>query len=270
MDSTQFHFTGFNGFGQFKNLSKVITSFQGIHLIVCGYCCLFLLNLLERVLLTRMFAPCFAISGVKLERLRAPSKIPIIVRSLWNYCAIANDCELYMSGSLNGQTNQEHYFPFEYSIKDVACADTFCLVLLNTGLAYKIDCRTFEIAEINSIILQRCSPTNDDGDDADSGGCSNSGGSKSKIGKFSSVNFSAQQQNQLNENRDEFITHIAAGRSLTVILTNKNNVYNMPLKIYSFPAHVKIKKISCGHEHCLILTRNGDLYAFGSSTYVFG
>lgn len=34
MDSTQFHFTGFNGFGQFKNLSKVITSFQGIRLLL--------------------------------------------------------------------------------------------------------------------------------------------------------------------------------------------------------------------------------------------
>lgn len=174
-----------------------------------------------------------------------------------------------MSGSLNGQINQEHHFPFEYPIKDVACAETFCLVLLDTGLGYKIDCRTFEITELNSLILQRCSPTNNHTDDDDgngNGGCSNSGGSKIKIGKFSSVNFSVQQQNQLNENRDEFITHIAAGRSLTVILTNKNNVYNMPLKIYAFPAHVKIKKISCGNEHCLILTRNGDLYAFGSST----
>lgn len=211
-----------------------------------------------------------------MERLTAaPSKKTFIVRSLWNYCAIANDCELFMSGCLNGQINQEHCFPFEYLIKDVACAEKFCLVLLNTGLAYKIDCHTFEISEINSSILQRCSATNND-EDSVGDGCSGSGGNgsgssvgKLKMNKFSSLNFSAQQQNQLNENRDEFITHIAAGRSLTVISTNKNNVYNMPMKIYSFPAHVKIKKISCGNEHCLILTRNGDLYAFGSSTYVF-
>lgn len=199
------------------------------------------------------------------------SKKPIIVRSLWNYCAIAYDCELYMSGCLNGQINQEHCFPFEYPIKDVACAEKFCLVLLNTGLAYKIDCFTFDINEINSLILQRCSATNSAEECCiasghGGGGVSGSCDSQLKMSKFSSINFSAQQQNQLNENRDEFITHIAAGRSLTVILTNKNNVFNMPLKIYSFPAHVKIKKISCGNEHCLILTRNGDLYAFGSST----
>lgn len=205
---------------------------------------------------------CVSISGVKLERFKAPSK-SFIVRGSWNYCAIANDCELCMTGCLNGQTNQEYHLPFEYPIKDVACAESFCLVLLNTGLAYKIDCHTFEINEINSLILQRCASTNIDDDDVEDGCC---GGGKIKLGNFSSVNFSAQQQNQFNENRDEFITHIATGRSLTVILTNKNNLYNMPLKIYSFPVHVKIKKISCGNEHCLILTRNGDLYAFGSST----
>lgn len=194
-----------------------------------------------------------------------PLKKPSIVQCLWNYCAIANDCELYMSGCLNGQTNQEHCFPFEYAIKDIACAEQFCLVLLDIGTAYKIDCNTFEINEINSVILPRCS-TATHGDDVDDVGGDSGGGSKVKMGKFFSTNFSTQKQNQFNENRDEFITHIAAGRSLTVIVTNKNNVYNMPLKIHSFAAHVKIKKISCGNEHCLILTRNGDLYAFGSST----
>lgn len=190
------------------------------------------------------------------------SKNPVIVQSLWNYCAIANDCKLYMSGFLNGKTNQEHCFPFEYPIKDVACAEHLCLILLNNGTAYKIDCNTFKMNEINSLILQRSSSTNDEVVNDSSDGVNE----KPRMGKFSGINFHAEQQNQFNENRDEFITHISAGRSLTVIVTNKNNVYNMPLKIYTFPAHVKIKKISCGHEHCLILTRNGDLYAFGSST----
>lgn len=231
-------------------------------------CVLFERTCVILCILIKIYASKFAsILGVKLDQLTASSKNPIIVQSLWNYCAIANDCELYVSGCLNGQINQEHHFPFEYPIKDVACAEKFCLVLLNTGLAYKIDCHTFDINEINSLILQRCSTTNNDGDtDADVDDCNGCSGSKVKMGKFSSMNYSVQQQNQLNENRDEFITHIAAGRSSSVIITNKNNVYNMPLKIYTFPAHVKIKKVSCGNEHCLILTRNGDLYAFGSST----
>lgn len=171
-----------------------------------------------------------------------------LIKSLWNYFAYANDNDLYICGCLNGQHFQERRFPFEYSIKDIAGTENLCLVLLSIGTAYKIDCQTFEVNEINTTIIQRT--TDDDAM------------STSKIfGKFS-----AQLENDLNESKDEFITHIAAGRSLSVIVTNKNNLYNMPLKIHTFPSHVKIKKICCGNEHCLILTTNGDLYAFGSSS----
>lgn len=169
---------------------------------------------------------------------------------------------------MNGQINQDHRIPFEYPIKDIACTEQYCIVLLNIGTVYKIDRNTFEINEINSLILQRGSTTTDHDDDDNVGSSNSSGGTSTKVkmDKFSSTNFSAQKQNQFNENRDEFITHIAAGRSLTVFITNKNNVYNMPMKIYTFATHVKIKKVTCGNEHCLILTRNGDLYVFGSST----
>lgn len=119
---------------------------------------------------------------------------------------------------------------------------------MTIGTAYKINCRNFEVCEINSIIIQRSSL----GDNVKTSPI---------FGKFS-----AKHENELNERKDEYITHIATGRSLSVIVTNKNNIYNMPLKIYTFPSHVKIKKICCGNEHCLILTSNGDLYAFGSST----
>lgn len=77
---------------------------------------------------------------------------------------------------------------------------------------------------------------------------------------------SAQRENIENEMKDEFFTHCASGRSFSVAITNKNSVYNIPLKIFTFPSHVRIKKITCGNEHCLILTANGDLYAFGSSS----
>lgn len=174
----------------------------------------------------------------------------IIVKSLWNYCAYAVNCVVYISGYMNRESNQEHCFPFEYPIQDIACTEHFCLVLLNIGIAYKINYHTFDINEINSTIIKRSMV------DATT---------TTRMGKMFS-NFNANHDNELNKNRDEFITHIAAGRSLTIIGTNKNSIYNMPLKIYTFPMHVKIKKISCGNEHCLILTGNGDLYAFGSST----
>lgn len=172
------------------------------------------------------------------------------VKCLWNYFACANGCDVLISGRLNGKMIQERRFPFEYPVKDVVCTRRFCLVLLSVGVVYKIDCETFDVNEINSMIIQR------------SVNCDEM--STSKIfGKFS-----ARVENDLNESKDEFITHIAGGRSLTIVITNKNNVYNVPLKIHTFPTHVKIKKLCCGNEHCLILTNNGDLYAFGSSSYV--
>lgn len=167
---------------------------------------------------------------------------------MWNYCAYANGSDLFIGGCLNAKIAARRHFPFEYDIKDVACAETYCLVLLTIGTAYKINCNNFDISEINATIIQRSSL----GDEV----------------KTSPIfgEFSAKHENELNERKDEFITHIAAGRTFSVAITNKNNVYNMPMKIHTFPSHVKIKKISCGNEHCLILTTNGDLYAFGSST----
>lgn len=175
-----------------------------------------------------------------------------IIRCQWNYCAYVDGSNLYMCGYLNGEFNQRRRFPFEYAIKDVACAEHFCLVLLDIGIAYRINCQTFDVNEINSTIIQRSTL----------GGESN----VSRNAQDIFGHFSAQHENQLNSYKDEFITHIAVGRSLSIVVTNKNNVYNMPLKIFTFPAHVKIKKVACGNEHCLILTSNGDLYAFGSSS----
>lgn len=153
-----------------------------------------------------------------------------------------------MCGCFNGNGFQERRFPFEYPITDIACTEQFCIVLVDIGIAYKINCQTFELNEINASIIQRSTQDN--------------------LLKKSRIfgNFCAQRENEVNERNDEFITHIAAGRSLSVVVTNKNNIFNLPLKVYTFPSHVKIKKICCGNEHCLILTTNGDLYAFGSSS----
>lgn len=175
-----------------------------------------------------------------MESLTAAKKI--IIKCLWNYCAYVNGSDLYICGCPNGKYVQEQRFPFEYAIKDVACTERFCLVLLSIGTVFKIDCETFKVNEINTTII-KCSIDDDD--------------------VMGTSKFNAKLQTDQN---DEFITHIAAGRSISVVITNKNNVYNIPLKIYTFPAHVKIKKVCCGNEHCLILTSNGDLYAFGSSS----
>lgn len=172
-----------------------------------------------------------------------------LIKSIWNYCAFANGNDLHIYGCINGKFPQEQHLPFEYPIKDIACAEHFCLVLLSIGTVYKINCQSLEIIEINSSIIKRSNL-----------------GSPMKTSKIFGKFRNEQHENEQNEIKDEFITHIATGRSLSIVITNKNNVYNMPLKVYTFPAHVKIKKVCCGNEHCLILTTNGDLYAFGSSS----
>lgn len=62
------------------------------------------------------------------------------------------------------------------------------------------------------------------------------------------------------------IEHIACGHTFSVAVTNANVVYNIPSRIHEFPKHVRVKKVSCGAEHALILTTNGDVFAWGSSS----
>lgn len=248
MTSSTLYFTGFNGFGQLKNLPKINTSFKGLFIMTIS---------IEKRPISLSFNNIEEkknyISELTLESV-APKQInKIHLKCLWNYFVYANGNELYICGYLNGNCYQERRFPFEYPIKDLACTENVCIVLLNIGIAYKIDCQTLDVNDLNPKIIQRSSthidaPVN-----------------ISKIfGKFSTQVTDVRKESE----NEEFITHIAAGRSLSIVITNKNNVYNMPLKIYTFPAHVKIEKVCCGNEHCLILTTNGDLYAFGSSSYV--
>lgn len=172
----------------------------------------------------------------------------IHIRNVWNYLAYAIENILYLSGFIDGKSNQWRQIQFEHQIKDISGTENICLVLLTTGIAYKLNSETFQPIEINSLILQR--PTI----------------SETKIDNTIFGISNESKDNKINNMIDEFITHIASGRSFSIVITNKNNVYNLPLKIFTFPSHVKIKKISCGNEHCLILTTNGDLYAFGSSS----
>ncbi|XP_059611056.1 uncharacterized protein LOC132257957 [Phlebotomus argentipes] len=73
---------------------------------------------------------------------------------------------------------------------------------------------------------------------------------------FISTEDSSEQKNQ--------ITHVACGETKNIAITNQNAVYDIPSKIHKFEKHVKIQKISCGHEHALLLTKNGDVYSWGN------
>ncbi|XP_019528473.3 E3 ISG15--protein ligase HERC5 [Aedes albopictus] len=62
----------------------------------------------------------------------------------------------------------------------------------------------------------------------------------------------------------ETITHIACGEKVSVAVTSPGKfVFNIPSKTFTFPKHVRIRKIAVGLEHCLLLTGNGDVYSWG-------
>lgn len=165
----------------------------------------------------------------------------------WDYNAIACGRKLYLSGCINGTIVRSKEIEFQDEIKQVATNETFCLVLLEVGSVFKVKLSTFEVSNLDGII--RSKHVRPEAANKRTNIFSNSGeGSSSKIG--------------------EKITHIATGRSMTVMITNENHVFNVPLRIMTFSKHTKVKKVCCGNEHCLILTTNGDIYAFGSSSYV--
>lgn len=168
----------------------------------------------------------------------------IIIYNEWNYIAFAIENQLYLSGFLGVRSNQLRQLQFEQPIKDICSTNKLCIVLLMNGSAYKIDLERFIPIELNPLMIKPLT--------------------SNTIPRTTSIFGGSNVSDQIADN--EFITHIASGRSLCVAITNKNAVYNVPLKVFTFPSHVKIKKISCGIEHCLILTTNGDLYTFGSSS----
>lgn len=171
----------------------------------------------------------------------------IKMQCTWNYLVFTIDNVLNICGHVSSEFGQTRSVPFECSIRDVSCGDKFCLVLLKSGVVYKLNVHTLETTEINLILHTRRDQAIVE--------------RKSIFGAVTAgEDFSMKKPN------DEVITHIASGRTLSIAVSNRNAVYNIPLKIFTFPTHVKVKKVCCGNEHCLILTTNGDVYAFGSSS----
>ena len=60
------------------------------------------------------------------------------------------------------------------------------------------------------------------------------------------------------------VKQIACNEAFSVAVTDKGVIYNIPNKTFEFPKHVRVKKIVCGFEHCLLLTTNGDVYSWGT------
>lgn len=163
--------------------------------------------------------------------------------STWNYLAFAADNILNLNGFVKDKINENDRITFECNIKKISCSEKYCLVLLTSGILYKVEISSLTTIELNSIML-----------------------SSEPVRKKKSIFGESFVGSNLNRNSNEIITHIASGRTMSIALSNSNVLYNIPSNIFTFPLHVKVKKICCGNEHCLILTTNGDIYAFGSSS----
>lgn len=157
------------------------------------------------------------------------SKTSINFCSSWSVNCLAISKHLLLSGHLKGIVGQSQKLTFSDDIAAISCNDSFCLILLITGNCYKLPFDTVELSELNFI------------------GVDGSG----------SVS---------NKKSNTAVQHIVCGHTFSVAVTNTNVVYNIPSRIHEFPKHVKVKKVSCGAEHALILTTNGDVYSWGSSS----
>lgn len=153
--------------------------------------------------------------------------------SSWSVNVLAISTHLLLSGCLKGVWDQSQKLTFSDEIKAISCNDSFCLILLANGNCYKLPFDSVELCELNFIGVDR------------NGSLMASGDKKSNNG---------------------VIEHIACGHTFSVAVTNTNVVYSIPSRIYEFPKHVKVKKVSCGAEHALLLTTNGDVYSWGSSS----
>lgn len=149
--------------------------------------------------------------------------------SSWSVNCLAISKHLLLSGHLKGTSGQSETLTFSDDIAAISCNDSFCLILLKTGHCYKLPFDTVELSELNFI----------------------------GVDDNSSLS---------NEKSNNVVQHISCGHTFSVAVTNANVVYNIPSRIYEFPKHVKVKKVSCGAEHAMILTTNGDVYSWGSSS----
>lgn len=141
---------------------------------------------------------------------------------------------------MNGQFGQNEKLNFNDTIIKISGNDNFCLVLLKNYELWKFVVKTRELVKLNFLIATQC------------------------MLKRKSI-FPDEIENECETNA-EVILDICCGHTFSVAVTSQNAIYNIPTKIHTFPKHLKLVKVACGAEHALLLTSNGDVYAFGSAS----
>lgn len=165
----------------------------------------------------------------------------------WAYTAVAVNKTIYLNGSLKrGEFNSSYQFEFESTIFKVTGNDLYCLVLLVNGSVWKLCVQTLE----KPMLLQFLSTEKE---------------SSTIISRRNPIFAESSSLNDDNVEPTESVKDIGCCQTFSVALTSMNNLYVIPSKIYGFARHIRVTKLCCGYEHCLLLTANGDVYVFGSS-----
>lgn len=162
----------------------------------------------------------------------------ILLVCSWNCLAIANDCTLYLQGFISNSPNAVKSIKIPYPIKSIDICDKFCLVLSQNGKVYKL--LTQHEEELNEIKFQHTITTL----------------LPQKRNIFG-------ESKKMTEDRLE-IAQIACGNNIVIAISTTNAIFNGTTQIYQLPRHQRIKQVKCGFEHALLLTANGDIYAWGN------
>lgn len=175
----------------------------------------------------------------------------ICISSSWSYNAYASNVHLHLYGAISGQLDSTKSFTFDSSIVKLSTTDKSCLVLLANGDLFKVCPFSGTKIQLNFIAVDRT-------------------GSNDSLRRRAGPVFT--EDVQLGDNAaiepvsTDVVTDITSCETFSVALTSANCLYTIPSKIYTFPRHQRVVKMCGGAEHVMILTANGDLYAFGMSS----
>lgn len=154
----------------------------------------------------------------------------------WTCLAIAKDSNLELQGFCSYAPNNSKLIRMEKTVKSIAICDRYCLILLENGKVYKILNENPD--QLEEIIFQRTL--------------------KSILPHKRNIFGNMKSENALK------ITHIACSNNIAVAVSETNEIFNGVTEIHRFPNHVNLKQLVCGAEHALLLTANGDIYAWGN------
>ena len=139
---------------------------------------------------------------------------------------------LLLSGFLCDENtkNDKKILNFNDQIIKIASNDKLCLILLKNGDIFQYNIKNNILKQINTII---------------------------------------NTENSLNDNKlSNKIIFIDISSIFSIGITINNCIYNIPTQIYQLNKNDNVKKITCGIEHAILLTKNGDLYTWGTGTSV--